>query len=143
MTGSELAFVDTNILIYCFDSSDTKKKNDAFLLIKKLISEKTLCFSNQILAEFAIVSTKKLKLDSETARKIIDDLFQAAHIYNYTEKTILSALDISKKDNISFWDALIVATMLENKITIIYTENTKDFLKCKQISVINPCDAIH
>jgi predicted nucleic acid-binding protein len=39
---------------------------------------------------------------------------------------------------IPFWDALIVATMEENSIDTIITENEKDFKKVKWIKTINP-----
>jgi predicted nucleic acid-binding protein len=38
----------------------------------------------------------------------------------------------------NFWDALIVATMEENSIDTIITENEKDFKKVKWIKTINP-----
>ena len=40
--------------------------------------------------------------------------------------------------NINYWDAFIAATMIENKIFNIYTENTKDFLKIDGIKARNP-----
>ena len=39
---------------------------------------------------------------------------------------------------INCWDAFIAATMIENKIFNIYTENTKDFSKIDGIKARNP-----
>jgi len=37
---------------------------------------------------------------------------------------------------IKFWDVLIIATMLENEISTIYTENLEDFRKFKDLIVV-------
>jgi len=41
---------------------------------------------------------------------------------------------------VHFWDALIAATMIENNVFTIFTENTKDFKKIKGITAINPLE---
>jgi predicted nucleic acid-binding protein len=59
----------------------------------------------------------------------------ANHPYKIT--TIKSAIDLSNENNMSFWDSLIAATMIENNIFNIYTENVKDF-KISGINAVNP-----
>jgi len=37
---------------------------------------------------------------------------------------------------VRFWDVVIIATMLENEIPILYTENSKDFKKFKDLVIV-------
>lgn len=48
------------------------------------------------------------------------------------------AIAIAKSSKMPIWDSLIIATALENGITKIYTENTKDFKEIARIDAINP-----
>ena len=53
------------------------------------------------------------------------------------KETISKAMGISIKNNMNYWDSLIIATMIENEIFNIYTENAKDF-KIDEVKIINP-----
>lgn len=43
---------------------------------------------------------------------------------------------------VKFWDVAIIATMLENGISILYTENLKDFKKFTNVVVIKDLQEI-
>lgn len=140
MTDTKEYFIDTNIIVYAFEKGVSGKKEIAKQIIDECFDGKTLLsVSNQILAEFFFISTEKLKLNSEEARKVIESIIERETIIKirYDEKTIVSAIHIQKENKIPFWDALIAATMLENNIHSIYTENTKDF-SIAGITAINP-----
>ena len=70
-------------------------------------------------------------------RKICNEL---VHVLNYNAQTIKSAIGISSKHGIHYWDALLAATMKENNVFSIYTENEKDFKKIPWLKTINPLD---
>ncbi|HLC56970.1 MAG TPA: PIN domain-containing protein [Candidatus Nanoarchaeia archaeon] len=135
--------LDTNIMVYAFDSSERIKQRIASGIIEDVIRGKIkIALSVQNLAEFFFVATKKIEapLSIEDAQKIIDRFVKLGSIQKicYTEKTLLSALELLKKHNLHIWDALLIATMLENGVYAIYTENEKDFGRVKQINVMNP-----
>ncbi len=52
--------------------------------------------------------------------------------------TVTEAIKICGERRLHYWDALLAATMKENGIFIIYTENEKDFKKISWLEVINP-----
>jgi predicted nucleic acid-binding protein len=140
MEKEEIFLVDTNILVYAYETEDSVRKEKSLEILEKCFKNGiTLALSNQNLAEFAFVSIKKSKLDKSLIQNIINDLYEFNGIYkiNYTSKTIFTALNISQEFKMSFWDSLIAATMIENGILNIYTENSKDF-KIPQLNVINP-----
>ena len=140
MTESELFLIDTNLLVYAYETEFPAQKKKIQELIANCLQKKIkLVVSNQNLAEFVSVVTRKGKLSFEEAKVNVDDILNSDGFIkiNYKSSTVLSAIAIAQESNISFWDALIAATMRENHIFNIYTENTKDF-KMKWVNAINP-----
>ncbi|MBI5635765.1 PIN domain-containing protein [Candidatus Micrarchaeota archaeon] len=132
-------FVDTNILVYAVDYASKDKNLVASKLVSDAFSgESELVLSNQVLAEFLFVSTKRGYLDSESLERMARDMLQSEQFIklSYSFSAILSAArncGSSKR----FWDALIAATMAENGLDTIITENEKDF-QSLGLKTINP-----
>lgn len=139
----EVILVDTNILVYAYDTFDKKKHEKCRAIAEAAFrGDEKFAVSNQILAELFFVLTKKLKRpflyeDAEAIVLGIADSINWIKI-NYTHETVKRAVTISKDFNISIWDSLIAVSALENEIKKIYTENTKDFRKITNINSINP-----
>lgn len=147
---SDKAFVDTNILVYSYEkiSSDQEKcKICLDIVLRCFRGEMQLSVSNQILAEFFHVSTRKSEhpLTGEEAKSLIGFLLLSTcwTKVNYDIHTLFNAVEIATRYSLKIWDALIAATMIENNIFTIYTENEKDFLKIPGITVINPFKEKH
>jgi len=51
---------------------------------------------------------------------------------------VVKAIELQAAYKAPFWDALIAATMLENGVKTIFTENTADFRKIPFIKAVNP-----
>ncbi|MDD5162666.1 MAG: PIN domain-containing protein [Candidatus ainarchaeum sp.] len=138
--NSEIKLVDSNILIYAYDKSDIHKQKAAMEIIESVWRKRLGALSIQNLAECYYGLTKKARMPllPDNAKQAIIDLSQVFQILKYNEKTIINAINCQEIYKIHFWDALIVATMEENKIETIITENEKDFKKIKWIKTINP-----
>jgi len=140
MKIDEIFLVDTNIIVYAYEIENSERKKKSMEILEKCWkNELTLAVSNQNLAEFSVVSLKKLKLEASKVKEIVKDIsnFSGFKKIKYSNSTILAAIDIVEKYKMSFWDSLITATMIENGIFNIYTENDKDF-KMLSLNVINP-----
>ena len=140
MNDSELFFLDTNILLYYYQKENSNKKVKAENLINQCWNRKIrLAISNQVLSEFSSIALKKLKLTNEEIETIVRDIVKFTNFIkiNYTDKTIISAIEIIKKFSKHFLDSLIIANMKENNLSNIYTENIKDF-QIEGIKAINP-----
>lgn len=141
MTESEDQFlIDTNILVYAYEKEASAKKDKAKNLLDECISgARQFAISSQNLSEFVSVTTRKDKLSIDEAKNLIVKMaqFDGFKKINYGAETIPLALDIVQQFKISFWDALIAATMRENGIFNIYTENVNDF-KIPWIKAVNP-----
>lgn len=134
-------FVDTNILVYAFDKKEPKKHEIAKRLLEKVWQGKESFYtSNQILAELSRVLIQKVEkpYTPEIVSEIINTFkIKEWIIFNYSINTINFALEIISKHRISFWDALIAATMLENNVYQIYSEDSSLSI-IQKIKVTNP-----
>ena len=144
MTESkEIQFLDSNVLVYAYDSSEKDKHNIAENLLADCWKRKKVySLSVQNLSELYVVTTKKITapVKQEEMKKNIQDIisFSNFNILEINENSILRAIEISAEHGISYWDALIASVMKENGVYCIITENDKDFKKISWLKVINP-----
>lgn len=142
MTTDYPVFLDTNILVYAYDSDEGEKHFIAKSLVQDCFNGKiNLCVSNQILAEFVHVARFKMPkpISKEEAESIVKRIVLVPNWIkvNYGWESIVRAFRYADEKTY-FWDFIIIQTMIENGIAIIYTENTKDFDGIKGIKAINP-----
>lgn len=132
--------VDTNILVYAYDSSQGKKHKKAKEIVQKMWLDGGV-ITLQNLQEFFVVVTKKVrnKISMKEAREIIEGfvLSQKWLILEPSIITFLKGMDIHIKFEVAFWDAQIIAVALANGISKIISED-RDFAKTKNIKAINP-----
>ena len=132
--------VDTNILVYAYDNSDTKKQPQALTTLNQLFEENRGIISTQILGEFFITVTRKISdpLTIEEGINSLQNYMRAWTIVEITPMIILEAARGVKDYQLNFWDAQIWATARLNQIGVIYSEdfNTGSFLEGVQF--INP-----
>lgn len=104
-------FVDTNVLIYAHDRSAGMKHDRARSLLQELWDSRAGCLSIQVLQEFYVNITRKvaLPLSPETAAEIITDL-SAWQIHRPDVSDILEAIRLQTRLQLSFWDAMIIAS---------------------------------
>ena len=141
--NDNLFFLDTNILVYAFDNSEKRKQKIAAEILDKCFTgQKIYALSSQNLAEFFLVITDKIErpLTVEDAKNVIIKInnFKGIRKLSYNSDTVIKSILISERNNIKIWDSLLIATMLDNDIFNIYTENEKDFNRIKNINVVNP-----
>lgn len=141
MTESEgLFLIDSNLLIYAYEKEESAKKNKARELLNECLSGKRqFAVSSQNLSEFVSAVTRKGKLSVDEAKNFATKIaqFQGFRKISYNAETIPMALELMQQFKSPFWDALLAATMRENGIFNIYTENVSDF-KIPWIKAVNP-----
>ena len=138
-----LKFIDTNIFIYSYDSSEQEKHKIAKNILKKCwLKLETYAISTQIISEFYVNTTKKIQypIEPEKVEEDIRDIlsFENFKMFEIKRTTISKAINISIENKLSYWDSLIAATMQENGIYTIITENERDFKKISWLNIINP-----
>lgn len=147
MTTSNIALLDTNILVYAADKSSPFYQNSLLLREKGLKGEISLCICPQILTEFFAIVTDSKRVSKPRTQKDalveIEKYLSSKNILKiYPGPEIFERMiDLLKKYKITkqkIFDLQLVATMLCNDITQIYTHNKSDFLKFKEITVLSP-----
>jgi len=129
--------IDSNVLVYAYDSSSGKHANAVRILEDRLLNG-TGVVSIQNLVEFCRIVTEKLprKLTFEQARSIILDLSESLDVVYYDNHAVANALSLCQIYGTHFFDALLIATLEKENITTIITENEKDFKKVSWLNVI-------
>ena len=135
--SDKLYSFDTNILIYAIDNTAGEKHNIAVELIDTSLDYQTvLCL--QTLTEFYSASTRKGKMPIELAQQQIDDWQQLFPIIHATPASLTQSFKLLNKHQLSFWDALLLATMQNNNVTHLLTEDMHDGSQFDGLMLINP-----
>ncbi len=130
--------IDTNILVYTKDKEDRKRQETAINIINECIENRNGILSLQNLVEFSNVLQNKTELPSHEINEVIRDLSIDLEVIYYNNNTIIKANEYCERFRIDFFDALLAATMEENNINAIVTENTNHFSPIPWLKVINP-----
>jgi len=135
----EPRFVDTNILVCSFDSSDPKKQKVARQLLDELMESDRLRLSTQVLQELFVTLTHKVKTpcSSQRALEVMEDL-AAWPVSLIDFKAIKTAIGLAGEAKISFWDALVVVAAADAGATVLYTEDLTDGLEILGVRITNP-----
>jgi predicted nucleic acid-binding protein len=139
MSGSKLprAFFDSNVLVYSDDAANPAKQQKAVDLIKMYRQQRTGVLSLQVLQEYFVAATKKLKLDAGIARQKVE-LFAKFHVAEPKVGDILAAIDFHRLHHVSYWDALIVRCASEAGCSILLTEDMQHGRVIGGLRIVNP-----
>lgn len=132
-------FVDTNILVYAYDSSARDKHEIAKKEIAGLWNSGQGLISTQVLQEFYVTITKKVlrPVESDLARMIIQDFLQWKVVIN-DGQSILEAIDIQNKHKFDFWDAMVVQAAIKGEAAVLLSEDFESGRTIDGIRFRNP-----
>lgn len=133
------AFVDTNILIYAHDETNDEKHRRAVQLITSLWTEHCGVLSTQVLQELAVNLQKQLsiRLKMPELRRRIEH-FLAWEVVLNSGGSILRALEVQERYQISFWDAMIVQAAASAGCEVLYSEDLSHGQEYQGVLVVNP-----
>lgn len=134
-------FFDTNILAYAFDKSSPGKSEQAKKLISQWMPTGRMVISTQVLQELFVVLTKKLepKLSADNAGEVVESLL-GIEVKVVKPDIILRAINISKENMVSFWDALIISSAFDSKCRVLFTEDLNRKQMIAGVKIVNPLD---
>jgi predicted nucleic acid-binding protein len=136
---SDRYFVDTNILMYAHDTAAGDKHARAKALVEDLWESRSGVVSTQILQELAVNLRRKSKkpLDAKATRDVVSDYLTWQVVVNGGE-SILEAIDLESRYQISFWDALMVHAAQTSGAAVLYSEDLSDGQRYGTVRVTNP-----
>jgi predicted nucleic acid-binding protein len=139
----DTSFVDTNILVYAIAGDDPKRSPAAQDLLRKLMLNRSLRTSTQVLQELYVTLTRKGKapMPPESALRYVDHV--GAWPVAVTDfKSVRRAIELSIGSMLSFWDALIVVAAEGSGAKILYSEDLQAGQKLLGVRIVNPFHAV-
>jgi len=133
------AFVDSNILIYAYDTAAGSRHAQAVDRLKDLWRMRTGCLSTQVLQEFYVTITRKIPAPAPAAVAREAVRRYAAWVrHPLTPDTVLRASEMSEAWQVSFWDGLILAAAEQDDATELITEDLNHGQVIAGIRIVNP-----
>jgi predicted nucleic acid-binding protein len=138
MSG-ELVFVDTNVLVYARDSRDPRKQQRAEEWLAHLWRQRTGRVSVQVLQEYYVSVTQKLKpgMDRESARADVRDLWQWVSVSS-TVDLVEAAWTAQDELRLSWWDALVLAAARLSDCAVLLSEDFQHGRDLAGVRVTSP-----
>jgi len=132
-------FVDTNVLIYAYDTQNKAKHQIANERLRALWQSRQGILSTQVLQEFHVNAVRKLKpAFSPTKVRQILQRYLVWPIEIVTPNTVFFASEIHERNQLSFWDSLIVAAAHQGGASVILTEDLSHGQIIEGIRIENP-----
>jgi predicted nucleic acid-binding protein len=136
---SVTVFVDTNVLVYARDSSETSKQPVAEAWLRELWMEQRGRTSIQVLSEYYTTVTRKLVpgLAPDEAWEDVTALlsWQPQAI---DRGVLVRAREIERRHSLSWWDATIVAAAQLQNCAVLLSEDLQHGWVCGTVTVRNP-----
>ena len=134
-----MEFVDTNILLYAYDAAAGEQHETASALVDRLWRERRGAISIQVLQEFYVNATHKVRktIDPEVA---VDTLKSLARwrVHSPLPDDVIAAATWSSRHQLSFWDAMIVRSATELRCDTLWTEDLNDGQVIEGVQLRNP-----
>ena len=136
---SDRYFVDTNILIYAHDVSAGAKHERARRLVEELWRTRAGVVSTQVLQELVVNLRRKTGQppSAKATRDIITDYLSWQVVVN-SGNSILEALELEERYQISFWDALVIQAARASGAGVLYSEDLSEGQVYGSVRVMNP-----
>jgi predicted nucleic acid-binding protein len=134
---SSRAFLDTNVLVCSDDLRNPAKQLTALNLIKVHLRLRTGVVSLQILQEYFVSATGKLKLNAELAKRRVE-VFAKFQVAEPTVNDILAAIDMHRLHRFSYWDALVLRMAKQSGCRILLSEDMQHGQEIDGVKIVNP-----
>lgn len=139
MSVAELVFIDTNILVYAHDRSETIKCPLARQVVLDAVRAGNAVISAQVLGEFFTTVTRKIAepLSLLAARHELT-LLARLRVIPLDSTLILRAIDMMSLHQTSYWDALILSAAELAGVKTLLSEDFNAGQNYGGIRAVNP-----
>jgi predicted nucleic acid-binding protein len=137
---SDRFFLDINIFVYSFDQSSARKTEEADRLINQALTTGKGVISYQVVQEFFNVAYRRFPepMHLEQAEQFLSLVLRPLWAVYSSPSLCLRALQILERFRLQWYDALIVASALEAKCGILYSEDFQNRQKFDDLQIRNP-----
>lgn len=131
-------FLDTNVLVYAYDTRDEVKYRQIDKFLRPLLFEDRVVISSQVLQEFCNVFSGKLLMTPEKLVDIIDSLLGGLVAHTPSIPYYKRVIILKQRYGLSFYDALIVQAALDLGCETLYSEDLQNGQKFGKLTIKNP-----
>jgi predicted nucleic acid-binding protein len=130
-------FLDTNVLVYAVSSAEGDAARQKKAL--DLVQQSDFGLSAQVLQEFYVTVTRKIRtpLPPDVAVALMDE-YRLFPMVPTDYPLIVSAVELSLRYGISYWDGAIVAAAEVLDASTLYTEDLNHGQRYGRVLVVNP-----
>lgn len=132
-------FLDSNVLVYSVDESPSEKAKHERAVELIAAQPGNLVVSTQVLQEFYVVTTRKLKipLSEERAARAVRGLAKL-DVIGVDVPLVLAAVDTSRLVQLSLWDALIIEAASRAGCDRVLSEDLNANQAIRGVRIENP-----
>jgi predicted nucleic acid-binding protein len=133
-------FLDTNVLVYSFDSRSPAKRERALELIGEALESHLGIISYQVVQEFLNVATGKFAkpLSAAEAQLYLSRVLMPLCEVFPDSALYAQALSISEEAGLSFYDSLIVGSAVTAGCKTLWTEDLQHGGQLRGLRIRNP-----
>jgi len=131
------SFFDTIVLVYTDDRSAPAKQRRALDLMAEHRVAGTGVVSVQVLQEYFVAATRKLRVDPAVARRKVE-LLAEFQVAVPEVDDVLAAIDLHRLHGFSFWDALTLQTAKRGGCRQVFTEDLQSTREIDGLLITNP-----
>lgn len=132
--------IDTNVLVYAYDRSETDKQRRALDVLDRLVNTGEGRLSAQVLSEFYVNVTAKIPspLTKAEAEGRLAHYVQLWPVYPVSATVVLEAVRGVNDYQFSFWDAQIWAAARLNHIPVVLSEDFNSGAVIEGVRFVDP-----
>jgi predicted nucleic acid-binding protein len=131
------SFFDTNVLVYADDRASAAKQRRAIELVAEHRRAGTGVVSLQVLQEYFVAVTRKLRVEASVARRKVE-LLAELDVASPDLGDVLAAIDLHRLHGLSFWDALILRAAKQSGCTVLLSEDLQERREIDGVRIVNP-----
>lgn len=135
-----LVFVDSSILIYAEDGASAGKQTAALQWIEHLWRARIGRISTQVLNEFYVNVTRKLRppMPQGDARATVRRFAAGWNPWQIDQATVETAWAMEARHDLQYWDCLVLAAAQHSGCALVLSEDMQHQGRYGAVQVINP-----
>ena len=130
-------FFDTNVLVYCTDTTAPEKQTIARALVSTASASGDAMVSTQVLIELFNVLARKQQMPPAHAKALIT-AYTGWSVVPSDVTLVRAAIETSMQHQLSIWDAMVIEAALRGGANTCYTEDLTHGQRFDTLTVVNP-----
>jgi predicted nucleic acid-binding protein len=133
-------FLDTNIFVYAFDATAPAKARKAARLVRDAVDTGKGIVSYQVVQEFFNLAFRRFAqpMGSAEAEQYLITVFRPLLAIHSSPALYVEALRIAGKYRVAWYDSIMIASALEGRCDVLYSEDFQHGREIEGLRIENP-----